>query len=147
MPRLAGQQPEYLANQLQAFIERKRTNPVMNNVAHVLSPEMVTALSEYFNSLNPKPLGGGNPALVPEGKKIFEEGIPSTNVPPCASCHGPHAQGVADFPRLAGQHAKYVTRQIEYIQGLVRKAPVMHGIVKDLTPEEIQAIAIYVQSL
>ena len=47
MPRLAGQQPEYVKNQLQAFIERKRTNPVMNNVAHVLSPEMVTALSEY----------------------------------------------------------------------------------------------------
>ena len=65
MPRLAGQQPEYIKNQLQAFIERKRTNPVMNNVAHVLSPEMVTALSEYFNSLNPKPLGGGNPDLLP----------------------------------------------------------------------------------
>ena len=44
MPRLAGQQPEYIKNQLQAFIERRRTNPVMNNVAHVLSPEMVTAL-------------------------------------------------------------------------------------------------------
>ena len=30
---------------------------------------------------------------------------------------------------------------------LVRKAPVMHGIVKDLTPAEMQAIADYVQSL
>jgi cytochrome c553 len=27
MPRLAGQQPEYLQNQLQAFVERRRTNP------------------------------------------------------------------------------------------------------------------------
>ena len=53
---------------------------------------------------------------------------------------------IADFPRLAGQHAKYVARQIEYIQALVRKAPVMHGIVKDLTPDEIEAIAVYVQS-
>src|SRR6201987_1447563 len=77
MPRLAGQQPEYIKNQLQAFIERKRTNPVMNNVAHVLSPAMVTALSNYFKDLNPKPLGGGGASaeLVPEGKKIFEEGI------------------------------------------------------------------------
>jgi len=40
MPRLAGQQPEYLANQLQAFIDRRRTNPVMFNVAHVLDPAM-----------------------------------------------------------------------------------------------------------
>ena len=38
-------------------------------------------------------------------------------------------------------------RQIEYIQSLVRKAPVMHGIVKDLTPPEIEAISAYVQSL
>ena len=36
MPRLAGQRPEYLKNQLSAFIERRRTNPVMFNVAHVL---------------------------------------------------------------------------------------------------------------
>ena len=44
MPRLAGQQPEYLQNQLQAFIEHRRTNPVMFNVAHVLKPSMLAAL-------------------------------------------------------------------------------------------------------
>src|ERR1700747_3772280 len=88
MPRLAGQSPEYLQNQLQAFIERRRTNPVMFNVAHVLDPAMVKALSEYFKDLKPKPLGGAPKELVPEGKKIYEEGIPSANVPPCASCHG-----------------------------------------------------------
>src|SRR5450759_916761 len=55
-PRLAGQQPEYLKNQLQAFIERRRTNPVMFNVAHVLNPPMLTALSTYFKDLNPKPV-------------------------------------------------------------------------------------------
>ena len=71
MPRLAGQQPEYLANQLQAFIDRRRTNPVMFNVAHVLDPAMVKALSSYFKDLNPKPLGGASKALVPEGKKIY----------------------------------------------------------------------------
>jgi cytochrome c553 len=37
IPRLAGQQPEYLKNQLEAFIERRRTNNVMFNVAHSLS--------------------------------------------------------------------------------------------------------------
>src|ERR1700739_4000810 len=94
MPRLAGQQPEYIKNQLPAFIARRRTNPVMNNVAHVLSPEMVTALSNYFKDLNPKPLGGGGASkeLAPEGKKIFEEGIPSTNIPPCASSHREEAE-------------------------------------------------------
>ena len=32
------------------------------------------------------------------------------------------------------------------IQTLVRSAPVMHGIIKDITPAEMQAVAAYVQS-
>src|SRR6516165_12249097 len=103
MPRLAGQQPEYIANQLQAFIDKRRTNPVMFGVAHVLDPAMVKALSEHFKSLDPKPLGGGGASKgsVAEGKRIYEEGLPSANVPPCASCHGPEAKGADTFPRLA----------------------------------------------
>src|ERR1700691_738167 len=103
MPRLAGQQPEYLQNQLQAFIERRRTNPVMFNVAHVLSPAMLKGLAEHFRDLNPKPLGGGPREFAAAGKKIYDEGIPATNVPPCATCHGPEAKGADAFPRLAGQ--------------------------------------------
>jgi cytochrome c553 len=52
----------------------------------------------------------------------------------------------AQYPRLSGQHAEYVVKQLNYIQSLVRAAPVMHGIVKDLAPAEIQAVAAYVQS-
>jgi cytochrome c553 len=58
IPRLAGQQPEYLKNQLQAFVERRRTNNIMFNVAHVLKPAMITAIAASFKNLNPKPLGG-----------------------------------------------------------------------------------------
>src|ERR1700686_3645209 len=88
MPRLAGQQPEYLENQLQAFIERRRSNPVMFNVAHLLSPPMLKGLGDHFKDLNPKPLGGASRENVPEGQKIYEEGIAKSDIPPCASCHG-----------------------------------------------------------
>ena len=70
MPRLAGQQPEYLENQLQAFIDRRRSNPVMFNVAHVLSPQLEKALVQQFKDLNPKPLGGAPRENIAEGKKI-----------------------------------------------------------------------------
>src|SRR6202140_5404429 len=96
MPRLAGQQPEYLENQLQAFIERRRTNPVMFNVAHVLSPSMLKGLAEHFRDLNPKPLGGAPREQVAEGKKIYLEGA-GANIPACASCHGPEAKGADAF--------------------------------------------------
>jgi cbb3-type cytochrome c oxidase subunit III len=155
MPRLAGQQPEYIKNQLLAFIERRRTNPVMNNVAHVLSPEMVTALANYLKDLNPKPLGGAASAeLVPEGKKIFDEGVPSANVPPCASCHGEDAKGADAFPRLAGQLPDYIFRKLtgwDKERGQDKDKPdnsaIMQPIAHELNEAQIRAVAAYVSQL
>jgi cytochrome c553 len=154
MPRLAGQQPEYLANQLQAFIERRRTNPVMFNVAHVLDLEMVKALADYFKNLNPKPLGGAPQALAGEGRKIYEDGVPSANVPPCASCHGPDARGADAFPRLAGQLHDYVFRKLtnwDKERGQNKEQPdnsaIMQPIAHDLTEAQIKAVAAYVSQL
>jgi cytochrome c553 len=76
MPRLAGQQSEYIDNQLHAFIERRRQNPVMFNVAHVLNPGMVKGLAAYFGSLNPKPLGGLRRNSWPPEKRFMKKGLP-----------------------------------------------------------------------
>jgi cytochrome c553 len=103
MPRLAGQRPKYIENQLRAFIERRRMNPVMFNVAHALSPSMVAALTTYFQDLNPNPLGGAPKDHLALGKTIFEQGLPESNVPACSACHGPDAKGQnesADYAQL-----------------------------------------------
>jgi cytochrome c553 len=154
MPRLAGQQPEYLQNQLQAFIDRRRTNPVMFNVAHVLSPAMLKALAEHFRDLNPKPLGGASKELVAAGKKIYEEGVPSADVPPCATCHGPDAKGADAFPRLAGQLNDYVAKKLlnwskERGQDPAKpdNSAIMQPIAHNLTDAQVQAVAAYVSYL
>jgi cytochrome c553 len=154
MPRLAGQQPEYLKNQLQAFIERRRTNPVMFNVAHVLSPPMLEGLSTYFKNLDPKPLGGAPKELVADGKKIYEEGIPSAEVPPCASCHGPDAKGADAFPRLAGQLNDYIYRKLtnwDKERGQDKAKPdnsaIMQPIAHNLNDAQIKAVAAYLSYL
>ena len=154
MPRLAGQQPEYLKNQLSAFIERRRTNPVMFNVAHVLSPPMLTALSTYFRDLNPKPLGGAPKELAAAGKKIYDEGISSAEVPPCASCHGPDAKGADAFPRLAGQLHDYIFRKLtnwDKERGQDKANPdnsvIMGPIAHNLTEAQIKAVASYLSGL
>jgi cytochrome c553 len=154
MPRLAGQQPEYLENQLLAFIERRRTNPVMFNVAHVLSPSMLTALSAHFKDLNPKPLGGAPKELVAAGKKIYEDGVPSAEVPPCATCHGPEAKGADAFPRLAGQLHDYVYRKLtnwEKERGQDKAKPdssaIMQPIAHNLTEAQVKAVAAYLSYL
>src|SRR6202051_4955893 len=154
MPRLAGQQPEYLENQLKAFIERRRTNPVMFNVAHVLSPSMRTGLAAHFKDLNPKPLGGGPRELVAAGKKIYDEGVPGTDVPPCASCHGPGAKGDGVFPRLAGQLNDYISRKLvnwskERGQDPAKPdtSAIMEPIAHGLSESQIAAVAAYISYL
>ncbi len=151
MPRLAGQQPEYLENQLRAFVERRRTNPVMFNVAHVLSPQMVAGLAEHFRDLDPKPLGGAPKEQLAAGKTIYDEGIPSSDVPACASCHGPDAKGNGAFPRLAGQLNDYVIGKLTNWtkeRGRDAKNPdtsaIMEPITHKLTESQIAAVAAYV---
>lgn len=150
-PILAAQRPGYLKAQIEAFRaqtrQEKAAHDFMYGIAGNLDEHVIEGITYYYSSQPPAPGRPGDPAVIAKGRELFEKGLPERGIPPCASCHGAHAEGNYDFPRLAGQHAKYVMRQIEFIQGLVRQAPVMHGIVKELTPDEIQAIAVYVQSL
>jgi cytochrome c553 len=154
MPRLAGQQTEYFENQLRAFIERRRANPIMFNVAHVLSPSMLTALATHFSDLNPKPLGGAPKELVPKGKKIYEEGIPEADIPPCSACHGPDAKGNGPFPRLAGQLHDYVFRKLVNWSKERGQDPanpdtsaIMEPIAHSLNESQIAAVAAYLNYL
>jgi len=154
IPRLAGQPTEYLKNQLQAFVEHRRTSNIMFNVGHVLSPAMINALTTDFNQLNPKPLGGAPKQDLDEGKKIFDNGVAGTNVPPCASCHGPQAKGNGPFPRLAGQLYDYITNKLtnwDKERGQNPSSPdtsaVMQPIAHSLTQPQIKAVAAYLSYL
>lgn len=149
-PILAAQRPGYLVNQINNFRSKARAekdaHDFMWGIAGNLDESIIAGIAAYYASQPPAPGRNGDPTLIAKGKELFDKGLPDRGIPACAACHGANAEGQADFPRLAGQHAKYVVKQINYIQSLVRAAPVMHGIVKDLPPAEIQALAAYVQS-
>ena len=154
IPRLAGQQTEYLENQLRAFIEHRRTNNVMFNVAHALSPSMISALAASFRSLDPPPVGGAPRQLVVEGKRIFEDGVPDANVAACAACHGPDATGTGEIPRLAGQLYPYLTKELtnwskERGQNPAKPdtSAIMSPVAHSLTKSQIEAVAAYVSYL
>jgi cytochrome c553 len=153
MPRLAGQQPQYIENQLRAYIERRRTNPVMANVAHVLSPSMVSALAAYFKTLDPRPIGGAPRGSLSLGKKIYDEGLPESNVPACSACHGSQAQGQNEIPRLAGQLYEYTVGQLtgwSKVRGqgtAVDTSAIMAPTAHNLTRPQIEAVAAYVSTL
>ena len=154
MPRLAGQQPDYIKNQLQAFIDHRRLNPVMGNVARVLSPAMVDALSTHFKDLDPPPYGGGPKDLMSAGEKIYHEGVPNAGVPACDPCHGQDAHGLDQFPRLAGQLHGYVIAKLqnwpkERGQDPKSQDPsqIMGPIAESLTEEQIAEVAAYISDL
>ena len=154
IPRLAGQQPEYLKNQLDAFVERRRTNNVMFNVAHSLSPGMIAALAADFRALNPPPLGGGARHLIRTGEKIFQNGVPEANVAACAACHGPEGQGSGEIPRLAGQLPDYVYNKLTNWSKERGQNPtepdisaVMSPVAHSLTRPQVEAVAAYLSYL
>jgi cytochrome c553 len=153
MPRLAGQQPQYIENQLRAFIERRRTNPIMANVAHVLSPSMVSALAAHFKGLDPKPIGGGPRGSLALGKQIYEDGLPESNVPACSACHGADGKGQNEIPRLAGQLYAYTVGQLtgwSKVRGqrtAVDTSAIMAPTAHNLTRAQVEAVAAYVSYL
>jgi cytochrome c553 len=149
-PILAAQRKGYLEAQIDAFRKRTRAekdaHDFMWGIAGNLDEAIIGGIAAYYAAQAPARGRSDDAALVAKGKELFDKGVPERSIPACMACHGADGAGVADFPRLAGQHAKYVVKQLNYIQSLVRAAPVMHGIVKDLAPAEIQAVAAYVQS-
>jgi cytochrome c553 len=149
-PKLAGQQKLYTAAQLRALKGRTRGDPeahdYMWGIAGTIDDSLIEPLADYFAAQTPAPGRPGDAKLVAEGKRFFENGDSARKIQACATCHATDAQGQAIFPRLAGQHAAYLVRQLQVIQNNLRQAPVMHGIVTELKPGEIRALAEYLQS-
>ena len=61
------------------------------------------------------------------------------------ACHGPAGSGnpQANFPALAGQHAQYMTRQVQLIKSGARPVPEMLGIVPGLSDQDIDDLSAY----
>jgi len=174
IPNLAGQQKDYLVNQLQDYRDRSRSNEYgvqyMWGMAASLTNRQIQELAEYFSKqapVKPSKSNGSDPKLV-RGKEIFEKGIPEQGVVQCNSCHGPSGEGMATFPRVAGQQTYYLTQQLNLWQHPDQKrfmevggntwAPrtitfarprgvLMQGIVKNLSDEDAKAVAMYLSTL
>jgi cytochrome c553 len=150
-PNLAAQTAPYIELQLHAFKDQTRADPdaqaYMWGMASQLSDTMISGLAAYFSKQGSAGGSSGNAALIVQGKQIFTEGVPARQIPPCASCHGAKAEGNGPFPRLAGQHAPYLLRQLLVIQSVLRTAPVMHGVIKDLNRDQMQAVVAYLESI
>ncbi len=152
VPRLAGQTIPYLEAKFGIISEHKRDNataetfmvPVLGSV----DPAIRKAVATHFHGLEPAPAGGGKKELIPEGKKIYEAGIPAAGIPTCTGCHGVDAKGSEMTPRLAGQIYAYTVKVLTNWSIINKeqegvKAPIEH----QLTEAQIAAVASYLSNL
>lgn len=153
-PHLAAQTPMYLAAQLREFRSHDRLDPAgfeyMWGLSRKLTDEQIQGLADYYAHQAPAPAATkGDPARVAVGERIFREGVAGKNVPACVSCHGDRGQGNGQFPRLAGQHADYVVKQLVVFQRTNQRpsAAAMKIVAHELSRPEIENVAAYVQAL
>ena len=150
-PRLAGQQPAYLVAQLENFRSHHRSDPegfeYMWGISHSLTDDQIKGLAEYFAKQVPQANRPVDPQLLVAGKEIFEKGVPAKETPPCKTCHGEKAQGMATFPRLAGQHQDYLMKQLQVFRETEgRPDTPMKQVTHLLNNEEMYAVASYLQA-
>jgi cytochrome c553 len=150
-PNLAGQQSAYTLLQLDAFRTHTRADPnaqaYMWGMASQLSDDTIKALADYYAAQKPARVQVDDRALLAAGEKIYTQGIKEQNVQACAMCHGPNAEGASAFPRLAGQHVDYLIAQLEgFKSGLRTNAPIMLGIVRSMSADQVKAVANYAAS-
>ncbi len=152
VPNLAGQQRAYIEIQLKAFRAQNRRDPEAHDymwgvaATWLYDDKVVAEIADYFSSQAPAHGKSQDLATVAIGKQLYEKGSADRSIRACAECHGPNAEGALFFPRLAGQHAEYLVRQMKMLRIRLRDSPVMHGVIKQLTDDDIAAVAVYLQS-
>ncbi|MDR9389709.1 MAG: c-type cytochrome [Wenzhouxiangella sp.] len=62
----------------------------------------------------------------------------------CGACHGQDGNSsVAEWPKIAGQHADYAARQTRMVRDQQRNVPTMYPMVMNLSDQDIADIAAY----
>lgn len=144
VPKLAGQQKAYLTKQLTRFRGHEHLGEFsaryMRQFAQ-LTDGQIDELSEYFSEQPPMTAQGDGEHTV--GEAIYRSGLPNMSVPGCASCHGAQAQGSGSIPRLAGQHARYLSQRLEVLAATQGSVSSSHL----LPPAAAEMVALYLASL
>ena len=164
-PKLAGQHERFIWRQLKLYKSGERENPIMQAMAASLSEQDMRDIGAYFATQKVLP-GVADDTLIATGphagkkfyqvgERIFRAGNASAGVPACLACHGPSGRGNPgpSYPSLDGQHFTYTVARLQFFRsgGVWGKDAnantVMSAIARNLSDEEIQGLATYVDGL
>lgn len=141
VPRLGGQNAEYVVAALQAYKADQRNHATMKANAHALSDQAMADIGAYLAEFEdpgePGPVRG-NPAA---GAEKAEQGG-------CAGCHGADGSEATapNFPKLAGQYEDYLIKTLKEYRSGERQQAIMNGIAGELSDRDIADMAAFYAS-
>jgi len=151
-PNLAGQGYPYLVRQALAIkAGRGRKSKLMAPLIAALGEQDIRDVAAYFASQKGS-RGRADGRLAARGARLYRGGDATTGIPACMSCHGPAGGGnePAGFPRVAGQHAAYMVKQLRAFRSGARTtdpAKMMRSIAARLRDADIEAVAQFMAGL
>ena len=160
-PKLAGQGERYLLKQMKDIkagstpgapegVGRKVLE--MTGMLDTFSDQDLEDIAAYFASQKGS-IGAADPALVERGEAVWRGGKLAEGMPACSGCHAPNGIGnaAAAYPKLNGQHAAYIAKQLTDFREGVRTndgdTMIMRAIAAKLSNKDIQALSSYIQGL
>lgn len=173
-PKLAGLGERYLLKQLQDIqawdladaSEKPHTGravPEMTGMLKGLSDQDLQDIAAYYASQAIQLSGAKdlqvrvNSGLMVDGlelgERVYRAGNLTTGVPACTGCHAPdgHGNPPAGFPRLSGQHADYIEKQLHAFRSGNRandgEQMIMRLVAEKMSDAEIKAVANYLAGL
>ena len=152
-PSIAGQHAKYTMEQLQAFKNGSRSEPLMLGQVMMLSDEDMANLAVYYEGKAAAAKSVSDPSVVDRGERIYRGGDRANTTSACIACHGPTGLGnpAASVPSVKGQYAVYAAQQLRNYASGARTSDgatrVMRDIAATLSEEDIVAVSAYMQGL
>lgn len=131
VPRLGGQNREYMETALRAYRDGTRPHPTMQAQANSLTDADIDDLLSWLDT---------NGDVQDQATAEQVEGLDAAAV--CVTCHGADGEGVAPKPpTLAGQHEEYLEHALRQYKDGTRSGNVMVAFAATLSDEEIKVIS------
>ncbi|MCJ7557334.1 MAG: cytochrome c [Gammaproteobacteria bacterium] len=131
VPKIGGQNEEYILAALKGYISGERTHPTMTGQAATLNDQDLLDVAAYLASL-------GAPRTQDATSPV------SDKIATCSACHGERGiSAMGMYPNLAGQHHSYLEQALASYRNGTRKNPIMTGFAGALSEDDIKVIAAY----
>jgi cytochrome c553 len=141
VPKLGGQNADYIEVALQGYRRGTRPHPTMQAQASTLSDQDIADVAAYFASREGEAetgRTGGTDLQVEEGRQ---------KATACVQCHGQEGIAAApQWPNLAGQHESYLMQALTQYKNGDRKDMLMGPLIAPLDDATIEQLAAFFAS-